>query len=75
MRWSRCRPKRAFVLSGLMAAFVLMGAGGGVSAAAPFDENRPKVGDKAHEFEIQGFRLSDLKGKKNLLMVFYRGHF
>jgi len=43
--------------------------------AAPFDENRPKVGDKAHAFEIQGFKLSDLEGRKNLVMVFYRGHF
>ncbi|MDE0331652.1 MAG: hypothetical protein OXL41_07255 [Nitrospinae bacterium] len=47
----------------------------GVATAAPFDENRPKVGQKAHEFEIQGFKLSDLKGRRNLVMIFYRGHF
>ena len=36
----------------------------------------PKVGSKAPEFEIQGFR-SDEPGKnsKHLLLVFYRGFF
>ncbi len=57
----------------LALAFVLVGAGMG--AAAPFDENRPKVGEEARDFEIQGFKLSELKDKKNLVMVFYRGHF
>lgn len=71
MEWSRRRLKRAAGAAAMMAAFVLTGA----AAGAPFDENRPKVGEEAREFEIQGFRLSDLKGKKNLLMVFYRGHF
>ena len=65
--------KRTLRLAAMAFAFVLMSVG--MAAAASFDENRPKVGDKAHEFEIQGFKLSDLKGKKNLVMIFYRGHF
>lgn len=73
MRWSRCHLKRTLRLAALALAFVLVSAGMGV--AAPFDENRPKVGEEAREFEIQGFKLSDLKGKKNLVMIFYRGHF
>ena len=44
-------------------------------AAAPFDENRPRAGQNARAFEIQGFSLSDLKDTKNLVMIFYRGHF
>ncbi len=73
MRWSRCQLKRTLRLAAMALAFVLMSVG--MAAAAPFDENRLKVGDKAHEFEIQGFKLSDLKGKKNLVIIFYRGHF
>ena len=34
-----------------------------------------KVGDKAPQFEIQGFNSEELIGKKNILLVFYRGHF
>jgi hypothetical protein len=34
-----------------------------------------KEGEKAPLFEIQGFRSDSLIGKKNLLLVFYRGHF
>lgn len=36
-----------------------------------------KVGDKAPDFQLKGhrgdetFRLSDLKGKKNVVLVFY----
>ena len=73
MRWSGCQLKRTLRLAAMALAFVLMSAG--MAAAAPFDENRPKAGEKAHAFEIQGFKLSDLQGKKNLVMVFYRGHF
>ncbi len=71
MGWSRRGLKRAVRAAAVAAALALAGA----AMAAPFDENRPKVGEKAREFEVQGFRLSDLKGKKSLLMVFYRGHF
>lgn len=73
MKWSRCHLKRTLRLVVTALAFLLMIVN--VAAAAPHDENRPKVGHKAHEFEIQGFKLSDLKGKKSLVMIFYRGHF
>ena len=35
----------------------------------------PKVGDKAPFFEYGKFSSKNLLGKKNLIMVFYRGHF
>ncbi len=73
MRWCRFSFRRALRPVSMTLAFVLLSLS--VAAAAPFDENRPKVGQKAREFEIQGFRLSDLKNKKNLVMIFYRGHF
>ncbi len=76
MRWCRFSFRRALRPAATALAFLLMSVMSvDGAAAAPFDENRPKVGDKAHAFEIQGFKLSDLKGKKNLLMIFYRGHF
>jgi hypothetical protein len=65
--------KRTLRLVVAALAFLLISVGS--VAAAPYDENRPKVGEEAREFEIQGFKLSDLKGKKNLVMIFYRGHF
>ena len=34
-----------------------------------------RVGEKAPQFEIQGFNSQKLAGDKNLLLVFYRGHF
>lgn len=73
MKWSRNLFMRAMRPAALTLAFVLVSAGMG--AAAPFDENRPKVGEEARGFEIQGFKLSELKGRKNLVLVFYRGHF
>jgi len=72
MRWSRCQFKRTLRPVAMALAFFISVS---MVVAAPFDENRPKVGDKAHAFEIQGFKLSDLEGRKNLVMVFYRGHF
>lgn len=35
----------------------------------------PTVGDVAPNFEIQGFDPASFLGKRNLLLVFYRGHF
>lgn len=73
MRCSRSLFKRTLRPAAVALAFVFLSVG--MTAAAPFDANRPKVGDKVQEFEIQGFKLSDLEGKKNLVMIFYRGHF
>lgn len=73
MRWSRNHLTRTMRLAAMALVFVLVSAGMGT--AAPYDENRPKVGEEARNFEIQGFKLSELKGRKNLVLVFYRGHF
>ena len=73
MRCSRSLFRRTLRLATIALAFVFLSAG--MTAAAPHDENRPKVGQKARDFEIQGFKLSGLKGRKNLVMIFYRGHF
>ena len=35
----------------------------------------PREGEKAPLFEIQGFDSRALIGEKNLLLVFYQGHF
>jgi len=34
-----------------------------------------RVGERAPQFEIQDFNSQKLQGKKNLLLVFYRGLF
>jgi hypothetical protein len=34
-----------------------------------------RVGDKSPQFEIQGFNSEKLIGEKNILLIFYRGHF
>lgn len=38
-------------------------------------DRAPREGEKAPAFEIQGFTSGSLLGKKNLLLVFYLGHF
>ena len=39
------------------------------------DAGAVRVGERAPQFEIQGFNSQNLQGKKNLLLVFYRGLF
>jgi hypothetical protein len=34
-----------------------------------------RVGSKSPQFEMQGFNSEKLIGEKNILFVFYRGHF
>ena len=46
---------------------------------SPTDLERVKVGSQAPDFTIEGMdgkeiRLSDCRGKKNVVLVFYRGH-
>ncbi len=72
-RSNKRRSKRFFGLLGALVVLALVGAR--VVAAAPFDENRPRVGQQAPAFEAQGFSPAQLRGKKSLVMVFYRGHF
>jgi cytochrome oxidase Cu insertion factor (SCO1/SenC/PrrC family) len=45
----------------------------------PTDLQRVKVGDKAPDFALENMdskrvSLSDFAGKKNVVLVFYRGH-
>jgi cytochrome oxidase Cu insertion factor (SCO1/SenC/PrrC family) len=45
----------------------------------PTDLERIKVGDKAPDFTLEDMQgkkvsLSDIAGKKKMLLVFYRGH-
>jgi cytochrome oxidase Cu insertion factor (SCO1/SenC/PrrC family) len=45
----------------------------------PTDLNRIKVGEPAPDFTLENYdgnkiTLSDFRGKKNVLLVFYRGH-
>jgi cytochrome oxidase Cu insertion factor (SCO1/SenC/PrrC family) len=45
----------------------------------PTDLNRVRVGDKAPDFALENMNgtvisLSDFRGKKNVVLVFYRGH-
>ncbi len=66
-RWGAGRIAAAFVsfifLAGWLAPAVF-------AAAGPVG-----VGEKAPQFDIQGFNSQELMGKKNILLVFYRGHF
>jgi len=46
---------------------------------SPTDLKRVKVGDKAPDFTLENMdgkriSLSDFRGKKNIVLVFYRGH-
>jgi cytochrome oxidase Cu insertion factor (SCO1/SenC/PrrC family) len=46
---------------------------------APTDLNRVKVGQAAPEFSLEGadgkaITLSDFRGKKSVVLVFYRGY-
>lgn len=66
-RWERAKAAAVFIL------FILITFGTGLEVNAASGPIR--VGDKAPQFEIQGFNSQDLIGKKNVLLVFYRGHF
>lgn len=46
---------------------------------APMDLKRVKVGNKAPDFTLENMdgkrmSLADFRGKKNVVLVFYRGH-
>jgi len=46
---------------------------------SPTDLERVKVGSQAPDFTLEGMdgkeiRLSDYRGKKSVVLVFYRGH-
>jgi hypothetical protein len=58
----------AAVFSLSIAAAMLLAPSGAVAGAV-------RVGERAPQFEIQGFNSQKLQGKKNILLVFYRGLF
>ena len=58
----------AVVFSLLIVAAMLLAPSGAVAGAV-------RVGDRAPQFEIQGFNSQKLQGEKNILLVFYRGLF
>ena len=43
--------------------------------AAQINPEIPKVGEKAPYFEFGNFSSKEIVEKKNLIIVFYRGHF
>ena len=55
--------------------FLFVSFGGFFSPAAVSAGPAVREGEKAPLFEIQGFNSQKLGGKKNLLLVFYRGFF
>jgi cytochrome oxidase Cu insertion factor (SCO1/SenC/PrrC family) len=61
-----------------MPAFAQLGPKDGADLA-PTDLQRVKVGDAAPDFSLENMdgkavALSDFRGKKNVILVFYRGH-
>lgn len=66
-RWRAGRIAAAFILFIFLAGWL---------PSAVFSAPGPaRVGGKAPQFAIQGFNSQELMGKKNILLVFYRGHF
>jgi hypothetical protein len=57
------------------AVFFLLVFLAGVLAPARAHAQAVRVGEKAPQFEIQGFNSEKLLGEKNILLVFYRGLF
>ena len=65
------------VFFSLPAAYAQLGPKDGTDLK-PTDLNRVKAGDKAPDFTLENMdgrkiSLSDFRGKKNLVLVFYRG--
>lgn len=49
-----------------------------MSAASPMQSERVAVGDEAHDFALESlegetYRLSELRGEKNAVIIFFRG--
>jgi len=69
------RARRALARAALALGFALALSCLAAAPAAAAEAGAPKVGEKAPAFAIQGFQLAEARGKKNILLVFYRGHF
>jgi hypothetical protein len=73
--WARVKRNR-WGTGRIAVAFILFIFLAGYQAPVVFSAAGPvRVGEKAPQFDIQGFNSQELMGKKNILLVFYRGHF
>jgi len=69
----------ALLTAGWMLAGVLLAAGPALAQAQKESSNMPKVGDVAPDFTLKYFdgsnlkevKLSDYRGKKNVVLAFY----
>lgn len=78
MRQSRLISTLFFVSFSFTAAHGQLGPKDGANLS-PTDLERIKVGDRAPDLTLENMdgkriSLSDFRGKKNVLLVFYRGH-
>lgn len=67
-----------FLFFPISLTFVQLGPKDGANLK-PTDLERVKVGDRAPDFALENMdgrriSLSDFRGKKNVVLVFYRGH-
>ena len=67
-----------FVLLAISTAYGQLGSKDGANLK-PTDLERVKVGDQAPDFTLENMdgkriSLADFRGKKNVVLVFYRGH-
>lgn len=67
-----------FVLLAISTAYGQLGPKDGANLS-PTDLERVKAGDQAPDFTLENMdgkriSLSDFRGKKNVVLVFYRGH-
>ena len=67
-----------FILASLSPAYGQLGPKDGANLE-PIGLDRVKVGDKAPDFTLENMdgkriSLSDFRGQKNVVLVFYRGH-
>lgn len=78
MLLSRFTSAALFILFFISMAYGQLGPKDGTNLK-PTDLERVKVGDQAPDFTLENIdgkriSLSDFRGKKNVLLVFYRGH-
>jgi cytochrome oxidase Cu insertion factor (SCO1/SenC/PrrC family) len=78
MLLSRFTPVALFILFSISTAYGQLGPKDGANLKLT-DLERVKVGDQAPDFTLENIdgkriSLSDFRGKRNVLLVFYRGH-
>lgn len=78
MRYALLTATMLMALSGISTAEAQLGPKDGAKLN-PTDLERVKLGDSAPDFTLENLdgkriTLSELRGKKNVVLVFYRGH-